>query len=258
MSRKLIFFLVTLTFTTGFIFLQTSNAANIIAAWQLDEGKGEEIKDSSGNGHTGKFFGKPEWTDGKNGKGIRFHGTPDHIEVDDADHKLTPKHITMVAWLNLDNVTGNHSILEQYDWAGNLGAYAWRTDGVGLQLYVIWGVDAPNARGDGLKAGEWMHVAATYDGQNLKTWINGKVVASAVDAQKRDMAPSDKTLSIGVRGDTKDIHWMQGVLDEIAIYDEALNEGEIQKIMNSSLSKLLAVSNLDKLSTAWGNIKTQR
>jgi hypothetical protein len=50
---------------------------------------------------------------------------------------------------------------------------------------------------------------------------------------------------------------MQGVLDEIAIYDEAFSENDIQKIMNSGLSKLLSVSSLDKLSATWGNIKTQ-
>ena len=245
-----------LTLATAFTFIRTSDAANVVAAWLLDEGKGEEIKDASGNGHTGEFFGNPEWTDGKLGKGIRFHGAPDHIEVPDPDHKLTPKHITLVCWLNLDNVSGNHSILEQYDWAGDLGTYAWRTNGVALQFYVIWGVDAPNANGGTLNANEWMHVAATYDGADIKTWINGKVAATATGS--RDLNPSNKSLSIGVRGDTKDIHWMQGVMDEIAIFDEALTEKEIQDIMNSprGLAGLyLAVNPKGKMATTWSYIK---
>ena len=41
-----------LTLATAFIFIQTSEAAKIVAIWLLDEGKGKEIKDASGNGHT--------------------------------------------------------------------------------------------------------------------------------------------------------------------------------------------------------------
>lgn len=257
MSRKLIFFVIALTFTTGFFFIRTSNAANAVAIWLLDEGKGEEIKDSSGNGHTGKFVGKPEWADGKIGKGVKFNGSTSHIEVDDPDQKLTPKHITMLAWVNLDNVAGTHAILEQYDWVASLGTYCLRTVDATVYFAPIWGVDSILAQGGDLKAGQWMHIAATYDGKDAKALVNGKIVATGTDAQKRDLIPSKKSLSIGVRGDTKDIHWMAGVLDEIAIYDEALSENDIQKIMNSGLSKILAVSSLDKLSATWGNIKTQ-
>lgn len=245
-----------LTLATVFVFIQTSDAANVVAIWLLDEGKGQEIKDASGNGHTGEFFGKPEWVDGKLGKGIQFHGVPDHIEVPDPDHKLTPKHITMLCWLNLDNVSGNHSILEQYDWAGDLGTHAWRTNGVALQFYVIWGTNAPNANGGTLKASEWMHVAATYDGSDIKSWINGEVVATAKGS--RDLNPSDKSLSFGVRGDTKDVHWMQGIMDEVAIFDEALTEKEIQDIMNSpkGLAGLyLAVNPEGKMAVTWSYIK---
>ena len=261
MKRKLfltITFLFIVTNVITFTLIGKCHAAELVAMWLLDEGTGEKIRDDSGNGHTGEFFGNPEWTNGKFGKGIQFHGASDHIEVLDPDHKLTPKHITMVAWLNLDNVSGNHSILEQYDWAGNLGTHAWRTNGTALQFYVIWGTDAPYADGGTLKAGEWMHVAATYDGANIKTWIDGQVVATATDPNKRDLNPSDKSLSIGVRGDTKDVHWMQGALDEIAIFDEALTEKEIQQIMNapSGLSGIyLAVSPKDKLATTWCKIK---
>jgi len=254
MNRKHIIFIFALL--ALFTFARMSYSANIVAAWLLDEGKGEEIKDSSGNDNTGQFFGKPEWTEGKNGRGIRLHGTPDHIEVPDPDHKLIPKHMTLVAWINLDNISGNHAILEQYDWAGSLGAYAWRTNNAELQLYVIWGVDAPVISGGALNAGEWMHVAATYDGQEFNTWINGEVAATGNDAQKRDLAPSDKSLSIGVRGDSKDTHWMQGVFDEIAIFDEALTKGEIQNVMKNGLSPILAISPKGKLAATWSQIKS--
>jgi hypothetical protein len=234
------------------------NAANIVAAWTMDEtNDGKKIIDATGSKHNGEILGKVKRVDGKIGKGIQFNGVGDHVEVPDPDHKLTPEHIGMVAWVKLDNVAGNHSILEQYDWAGDLGTHAWRTNGPALQFFVIWGTTAPNANGGNLKANEWMHVAATYDGENIKTWINGKVAGEA-KAAKRDLNPSNKSLSIGVRGDTKDVHWMTGVLDEIAVFDEALTEKELKAIIDNPkglAGVYLAVEPAAKLTTAWGKIK---
>ena len=235
------------------------NAAEIIAVWTMDETNDpDEIVDATGNGHNGEIMGNVKRVEGKFGMGVQFNGAGDHIEVPDPDHELTPAHIGMVAWVKLDNIAGNHSILEQYDWAGDLGAHAWRTNGAALQFYVIWGTTAPNANGGNLKAGEWMHVAATYDGENIRTWINGEIAGEAATAE-RDLNPSDKSLSIGVRGDTKDVHWMTGVLDEIAIFDEALTQDEIQEIMDmpTGLAGVLSVEPKNKLTTSWGRIKTR-
>ena len=159
-------------------FISQANAAEVIAVWTMDEtNNGKEIVDATGNKHDGEILGKVKRVDGKIGKGVQFNGAGDHIEVPDPDHKLTPAHIAMVAWVKLDNVAGNHSILEQYDWAGDLGTHAWRTNGAALQFYAIWGTTAPNANGGNLKANEWMHVAATYDGANIRLGLMGRLPA---------------------------------------------------------------------------------
>ena len=72
-------------------------------------------------------------------------------------------------------------------------------------------------------------------------------------------APSNKSLSIGVRGDTKDVHWMAGVIDEVAVFDTALSLKEIQTIFKSPtglLGAVLAVgSPQSKLTVTWGQLK---
>jgi len=238
---------------TAFTFIGNSDAAEIVAVWLLDEGNGNEIHDSSGNGHTGEFFGNPGWTDGQFGKGIQFHGAPDHIEVPDPNHELTPEHITVMSWVKLDNTSGTHSILEQYDWAPEKGAYCLRTSDTQLRFYIQKGASDVLASGGSVTANEWFHAVATYDGKKMKTWLNGEVVGTF--DRPGVIWPSDKSLSLGVRGDTKDVHWMQGVLDEIAIFDDALTEEEIQAIMNDGLSSVLAVSPSGKLATTWATIK---
>ena len=70
---------------------------------------------------------------------------------------------------------------------------------------------------------------------------------------------SNKSLSIGVRGDTKDVHWMAGVIDEVAVFDTALSLKEIQTIFKSPtglLGAVLAVgSPQSKLAVTWGHLK---
>ena len=89
--------------------------------------------------------------------------------------------------------------------------------------------------------------------------VNGELVASFDVTVFDALMPSDKSLSFGVRGDTKDVHWMMGTLDEAAIFDEALSEEEIQNIMDSGLqAAVLAVSSSGRLATTWGSMKNGR
>jgi hypothetical protein len=77
-GKKSHLFLVVMVITVVSIFVAPSSAYELIAAWPMDEGSGEESHDASGNGHTGEFFDNPEWDNGRFGTGIRFHGSPDY------------------------------------------------------------------------------------------------------------------------------------------------------------------------------------
>ena len=44
------------------------------AIWLFDEGKGETVEDSSGNGHEGEFRGELEYVEGKFGTALEFGG----------------------------------------------------------------------------------------------------------------------------------------------------------------------------------------
>jgi len=236
--------------------------AKPVGIWLFDENKGDSVKDATGlNKDDGKFVGGVKWDNaGKIGSAVRFDGATGHIEIPDPQNRLTPPKITLMAWVRMDDVGGTHSILEQYDWAGAFGCHAFRTTGGQLQLWVIWGPAGDNVVGGSLKADTWHHVAGTYDGQNIRLFIDGKMVAEKAGA-KRDLAPSTKTLSIGVRGDTKDVHWFKGLIDEAAIFDEPLTEKQIAAIANDSgglRAQFLAVSPQGKAATTWGTMKQLR
>ena len=129
-------------------------------------------------------------------------------------------------------------------------------DGAQVQLWLIWGAGGDNAEGGAVKAGEWTHIAGSYDGETARTYINGKKAAEKKLA-KKDLVPSSKSLSIGVRGDSKDVQWMAGSIDEVAIYDSALSEADLAKAMGGLGATMTAVSLQDKMPTVWAGLKVK-
>ncbi len=52
-------------------------SAKTIALWLCDEGNGQTLKDSSGNGHDGVFEGKVAWAEGNPGPRLRWGAGPE-------------------------------------------------------------------------------------------------------------------------------------------------------------------------------------
>ena len=242
-------------------FLSGTTYAGISGMWLFDEDR-DEIMDLSGNDNHGTINGGVEWKpDGKFGGALWFNGSNGWVEIPNSP-TLIPPEITIVAWIYLDNVSGNHAIAEKYDWQAGKGSFVLRTgphaggamDDLNLMLIVGTTDPPPLARAQGvLVANQWMHVAGTIDGTFVKLFVDGE--EAAVTEFKSEMLPSDTSLSLGSRGDTKDIHWFAGLMDEVAILDEALPEAEIKKIMQSGLQGYLVIYPKDRLSVTWGGIK---
>jgi len=53
------------------------NPKSIVGIWLFDEGKGDLVKDSSGNKNDGKLMNGPKWVDGKFGQALEFDGVDD-------------------------------------------------------------------------------------------------------------------------------------------------------------------------------------
>lgn len=229
-------------------------SAKMIAAWTFDEGSGTTTKDVV-SGRMGILKGGVTWGAGKIGSAVKFDGVSGQVDIPDPDKSLVPPKITLTAWVNLANVSGTKSIAEQYDWAGTFGAHAFRMNGAQVQLWVIWGAGGENVSAGTVAPNEWTHVAGSYDGETIRVFVNGKTVGEKKLATRKDLVPSSKSLSLGVRGDTKDIHWMNGSLDEVAIFDEALSETALASVMRGVGAGGTSVDPQDKAATLWAKLK---
>jgi hydrogenase maturation factor HypE len=78
----------------------------------------------------------------------------------------------------------------------------------------------------------WTHLAATYDGANLRIFVNGVQVGAL--AQTGNMLVSARTLRIG--GNSVWGEYFNGVIDDVRVYNRALSAAEIQTDMNTPVN----------------------
>jgi hypothetical protein len=82
-------------------------------------------------------------------------------------------------------------------------------------------------------AGQFRHLACTWDGATLSLLVDGVVNASV--PQVLSPAGNTSPLYIGQFGGNSDR--LSGVVDEVRIYNRALTPAEIQQDMNTGLTE---------------------
>ncbi len=76
----------------------------------------------------------------------------------------------------------------------------------------------------GLRGGEWHHVAGTYDGRTIKLYVDGKLVASSDKQSGPIDYPDHAFYHIGAYRDDDEHFRMKGLLHEVRLYDVALDD----------------------------------
>src|SRR5262245_6099152 len=74
---------------------------------------------------------------------------------------------------------------------------------------------------------QWSHVAATFNGQETRLYVNGNLIAT-IPHQGSALTQSGTSLYIGRQGSTCNCNFMAGTMDEIQIWDRVLTQSEIQ------------------------------
>lgn len=223
--------------------------AGLVGAWLLDEISGDMVMDHSGNGLDGRIFGDPQQVDGVFGNALQFDGEDDYVEVP-YNELLNIKHMTLMAWAFAPDDQNRVIIHRWAPAAYTLEFYQTKTTPV---ITTADGVtfNQPDAT---IITGEWFHVAGTYDGEKLIAYQNGEVV-NEID-HSGDINAGEGIVRFAARTDN-DGGRFNGMIDEIAIFDEALTQAEIQNMMNNGIIPGAAVEPMHKLTTTWAAIRTR-
>lgn len=224
---------------------------SIVGLWLFDEGKGNEAEDSSGNNYHGDLEGDPTWVEGQFGTALEFHGV-EYVELQNSAANLpfgATDPFTVTAWVKNQ---GGGTIIGKFN-GGVIGAYIVTISGGGTVTFHRevdpWGLSGTRS----VRAGEFGHIAATYDGTEMKIYVNGELdVTQNRPAQNTDVVTP---VLIGARfTGGKPSDFFSGALDEVALFNVALTEEQIQEVMEG-LAPPEAVSASGKLASTWGSIK---
>lgn len=208
----------------------------LVAAYNFDEGSGTSLTDRSGTGNTGTITG-PTWdVNGKFGKALSFDGVNDYVNIADSNSLDFTTGMTLEAWVKPT--------------ALGTGGNAWRTvlfkqngSGMTYALYANQNSGRPvgqvnigsekNATGTSqLTLNTWTHLTTTYDGANLRLYVNGTLVSTT--AVTGSIPVTTGSLRIGGNGVWPE--WFKGSIDNIRLYNRALSASEIQTDMNTAVS----------------------
>ena len=100
--------------------------------------------------------------------------------------------------------------------------------GTNRPAFLLWWTDGTLTRLDGppIPKFEWHHWAGTYDGTQMRLYIDGTMVNSL--AISKTISTSSDPLRMG-RWTTE---WFQGILDEFRLYPRALTGAEIAALVS--------------------------
>jgi hypothetical protein len=200
-------------------------AVNLVASYSFED----NVDDSSGNGLNGTIKGNPFFVEGIAGKALSFDGVNDSVDFgNNAAFDITEQ-ITISAWVNTnDTGDGQHN---PYVGKGD-HAYALKQASSSTIEFFIYdgGWYTANVRVDSSFNGEWHHVLGTYDGLEVKTYVDG--VLGATNAHAGTIEVQTHNLTIAINSEETDRYY-DGLIDEVKIYNRALSEGEIRFLVGN-------------------------
>ena len=153
-----------------------------------------------------------------------FDGNNDWIEVPDHQSLDIQNEITVQAWVYYRSYNGRGEIcVKDQNW--ELGIHS---DGrIEPSIYTNRWHQPKDSRI--MELNTWTHVAMTYDGNHIKTYING--VGQITQTLSGSMQMSNSNLLIGKWYSNSE--WMDGYIDDLSVWNVALSEQEIQTIMDN-------------------------
>ena len=253
MSRRnlLTLSLVTL-FVCCFTYSALSQEPKLIGRWPLDETSGDVVHDVIA-GNNGDFVGGDlEWVQAMFDNGLLFEGTGKYVNIPKAAELEPADSLTFSMWVNFNSLATNRQDIFCYADSYQImkmGSVFWGGIHQGGGWHNPEGVTP-------IETGKWYFVAETYDGKDVKLYVNGVLDGTIAAAGKIEYLANVEFWFGGAAGDVGQPYWFDGIMDEIEVWDKAMTEDEIMALYQSPPPSS-AVNSAGKLSTTWGNLKVR-
>lgn len=206
----------------------------LVGHWKMDEGSGNQLLDASGNQFHATLLRADGvfWERGVLNQAIRLSGLTNRYGVVSHHQQLTlPNAITITAWVSPAEL-GRSTIISKA--AGN-GFELWLDINGFIEFRLNRGNNNATYRlrsnfNYSQAVGRWIHVAATFDGQTSKIFING-IEDISQTYQPFGIGTNSGDLIIGALGT---IQRFAGRMDDLRLYERALTNAEIQQLVSAA------------------------
>jgi len=208
----------------------------LAARWDFNTITAGTVADLSGNPNTGNVFGATLVDSGQTGYGnaLNFNGVYDRVEVAHSSSlNITGTGITLEAWIKAAEfpTTGRDITINK------TGAYALQvSDGGKVRVYLCDASNYVQTDNVELSTGIWHHIAGTYDGSNVRIYVDGDLKKTV--AKTGNQATSTNPLVIGKRdpGITNTDGALEGLIDEVRIWSSALNDDQLDDMLPPAIT----------------------
>ena len=195
----------------------------LIGYWSMDESSGSNIADSSGNGLNASLNQSDASTHvtGKLSHALYFDGSRDAVIT--SANSLRPESFTLAAYINIPTK------INDWQWIGGHGdnfGLVVRANGT-IHVYYYNGSRWPGITIDvpDLRDGQWHHIAGSFNASTgkLSAFVDGVLVGSE-SGDGPIVYDAGNDFHIGSMNGSRNFN---GDLDEVKLYNRALNEAEV-------------------------------
>ncbi|MBI4026270.1 MAG: LamG domain-containing protein [Verrucomicrobia bacterium] len=200
--------------------LNSTAQAALIGKWTFNEGGGTEVRDESGNGHTGQLMnGATCVSSGHNNKAVSLDGVKAFVDFGtDPAFDLADK-VSLEVWVKPNEVPASEPMLlgkDVYVYAltyVNGAVFAYAPTDVHISAKV-----SPEI---------WTHVVMTNDGSTLRLYLNGAPAGKSAKTSGAVPPTANRPLRIGSSGPSYGKAYLNGLVDEARLYNNALTADEV-------------------------------
>ncbi len=208
-----------------------------LAHWMLDETAGAIAYDARGN-HDGQVIGGSAWSLGQVIGALEMDGHDDYINVFSHDDFKVTEALTISAWVRPDSFNSGSDvnvIMRKGEGNPNNWQFAIK-DGrptLFLDTYDDYGIKGNTT----LSAGQWYHLAATWDGRTARLFVNGQPDNGHGATHHAPIGTDDRPIYIGGRSGAAGYDRFDGRIDDVRFYNRAISAAEVKVMYEEGIAE---------------------
>lgn len=218
-----------------------------VARWILDDGLSNPSSmtaaDSIGS-NDGTLQGSPVWTTGQIGGALDFDGSYGMVDFGAGSALDQTGPLSICLWFNKTgaNANNNYGHLAGKNHTGGPADDSYFLKSMAddtLLFAVTYNGENINLQGTAsVPLGQWHHMAVVYEpSTSMRIYLDGELYAETTSGVPASTASIYTPFTIGkIYGHTSAGYAFNGAIDDVRMFDTALQQSEIQSIMSQALT----------------------